>query len=260
MTSKPKAVIAFYGIDRRLDITAPSIFEQIIRPAQEVFEVQLMAHLWALPSIQNARSGEAGELASPRLALLPPGYYEVEPPLTLASEKGFQVLCRAGDFWQDDFKSLSNLYSQLVSLQCVTTMAMTEKPDCVIFVRPDLLYHDSLATTLQQAAQARDTVFLPHWQPHGGFNDRFAIACGEKAILAYGNRLNAAQAYCEATASPLHAEKLVKFVLAGQGIAVRKSSTRASRVRIDGQIKREDFSWHGWKPALRGWLGRLKRL
>ncbi len=257
---KPTCVIAFFGIDRRLDITAPSIIENIIRPAQEHFQVKLMAHLWSVTSIDNDRSGEKGKLAAPRLSLLPEGEYKIEPPIERAGHPDFQTLCEFGDFWGDGFKSLFNLYSQLVSLTRVTNMALEEKPDYVIFVRPDLLYHDSFEPSLKvvKESEATSIIGLPNWQPHGGFNDRFAICKGRSATEAYGKRLACVLEFCNVSSAPLHSEKLLKYAVTQSNIKVKKISARASRIRIDGRSQVEDFSFYGWKLYLRAWLGKLK--
>lgn len=260
-TNKPVCVIAFFGIDRRLDITAPTIIKNIIKPAQKYFDVRLKAHLWTIDAIDNERSGESGTVAAPRLSLLPEGAYVTEPPEDWTQNERFNALQHYGDFWQDDFRSFSNLFSQLTSLQRVTEAALKEKPHTVCFIRPDLFYHHSLEAALEKAAESSASqarLYLPHWQPHGGLNDRFAICAGTSAITAYGQRGEQALAFCQASNHPLHSEKLVHFALNHASITVEKIAAQASRVRINGNIKAEDFSYYGWKPWLRSALGKLK--
>lgn len=256
----PKCVVALFGIDRRLDLTSQSLHACVVHPAAQVFDRVLVAHLWDLKRIQNERSRESGELAPPRINLLPQGQYRVEPPIDVANEPGFLALRGYGDFWQDDFRSLANLYSQLVSLQRVTEMALAADPECVVFARPDLLYHDSLLPVLTEARKlGQDMIFLPHWQPHGGYNDRFAVCYGRAAIRTYGARLEEALPFCRQSGGPLHAEKLLRFAIEGARMPVRRMRVRASRVRLTGEVRREDFSFFGWKPALRVVAGRLRR-
>lgn len=257
---RPLCAIAFFGIDRRLDLTAASIFKNIVEPAEALFEVKSVGHLWRIQRINNQRSGEFGSFPSPRVSLLPAGEYRIEPPLDLPTIRELQELCRFGDFWQDEFTSLSNLYSQLVSLCRATEMALQLRPSCVIFVRPDLAYHDSLRRALKVAVAAeRELILLPHWQPHGGLNDRFAICCGDRAIRAYGMRLKSARNFCQSTGGALHSERLVRFAIAKAGVQVRTIQARASRVRLDGRVHPEDFSRHGWKISLRERLSRFRR-
>lgn len=259
--SRPICVIAFFGIDRRLDITSGSILENIVSPAQALFDVRSIGHLWSVRSISNQRSGEVGDLVPPRVSLLPDGEYMIEAPLNLVSHPDFDDLCGFGDFWQDGFNSLSNLYSQLVSLHRVTEMALKLQPKCVAFVRADLIYHDSLGRALKAARESLENkVLLPHWQPHGGFNDRFGICCGERAIRAYGLRLKHAREFCELSAGPLHSERLVRFAIGRNDINVRRIRARASRVRIDSGIFSEDFSSFGWKLSLREILGKIRQV
>jgi hypothetical protein len=252
-------VVAFFGIDRRLDITSHSIIEHIVNPAHKFFDVRLMGHLWHVRSLSNPRSGEEGQLTPPRLSLLPRGEYKIHPPLDLKYCSEFDKIRSFGDFWQDNFKSLANLYSQLISIYQVTEMALTLRPQCVIFVRPDLVYHDSLSNDLKSVQRYLDNiVLLPHWQPHHGLNDRFAICCGEHTIKAYGQRLQYVAEFCGSTGSQLHSEKLVHFALKKNNIKVQRIKARASRVRINGDIFPEDFSLVGWKPLLREFLGSIR--
>jgi len=257
---KQRCVVAFFGIDRRLDLTVDSISRHVVEPARDHFDVDLVGHLWSISSIANNRTSESGTLPAPRVALLPDGEYRIDPPVDVRSLAEFERIRAYGDFWRDDFKSLSNLYSQLVSLQRVTHMALARRPHCVVFARPDLVYHDGLNDPLAEAAEAKgDFTFVPHWQPHGGANDRFAICVGDRAIRAYGQRIELAEKFCQLTSQPLHSEKLVRFALDTNRIPVRYTSARASRIRIDGRTTDEDFSLHGWKPWLRVRLGRIKR-
>lgn len=253
-------VLAFFGIDRRLDITAPTIHTTVVRPASHLFEVSAAGYLWRPRFLNNRRTAEAGKVHPPRLDLLPRGNYHVEEPLVLEENAEFLRLRSFGDFWHDDFASLGNLYSQLVSLKRLTRMVLAAEPDCAIFLRPDLLYHDSIEPALKKARNAgREGIALPHWQPHGGLNDRFAVCFGPRAIRAYGERLDSAVDFCVKSSGPLHSERLLRFAVSRANIPVRRVSTRASRVRLDGSSPSEDFSYRGWVSDLRVAAGFVRR-
>jgi len=255
---KLRCTLAFFGIDRRLDLTGEVIRKLVYEPAARHFTVASVGFLWAPSRIINPRSGEQVELPPPRIEFLPKGQYEIVAPLVLESEPHFQLLRTYGDFWCDGYQSFSNLYSQLASLTRTTKMALATQPDIVIFLRPDLLYHDNFSNVLELALASKGAnCYLPHWQPHGGMNDRFAICCGEDAIRAYGHRVEKAIDFCESTGQPLHSEKLLKFAL--KNTAVLRIGIRASRMRADGLARAEDFSWRGWRPALRVTAGSLRQ-
>ena len=259
---KPRCTLAFFGIDRRLDLTGTAIHDLIYALATKYFDVKSVGFLWAPTQINNPRSGEHVDLPPPRFECLPDGRYDSAPPMDLTQESDFQTLKGFGDFWRDDFYSLGNLYSQLTSLARATDMALETQPDVVIFLRPDLLYQNSFVKVLERAAKHIDTagtgrVFLPHWQPHGGLNDRFALCCGPDAIHAYGHRVQTAAEFCRAADQPLHSERLVRHALAHT--PVTRIGLRAARMRSNGIPMAEDYSWHGWKPALRVMAGALRR-
>lgn len=256
--SKPRCTFAFFGIDRRLDLTGPSIMDKIIIPAQKSLYVKNVGFLWAPTQITNPRSGESASLVSPRFECLPPGNYISSEVPDLESDEIFKRLTSYGDFWNDGYYSLRNLYLQLKSLSKVTDMVLETNPDFVVFLRPDLLYHDSFSSIFKWVATANKTqVLLPHWQPHKGLNDRFALCLGAEAIRAYGNRLETAIEFCEKTNQSLHSEQLVHYSL--RGVPIKRISNRASRMRVDGLTKSEDFSWRGWKPACRVLLGAVNQ-
>lgn len=267
MTPRPsrrRCAFVFFGIDRRLDLTGPVIDTMAVAPARARFDVSASGFLWTPARIDNPRSGEAADLTPPRFDCLPRGNYRCAPPRPPETVPLFSQLAAFGDYWDDGQLSLSNVVAQLESLRRATDMALARDPDIAVFLRPDLLYHDSFAVVLDRATDAaatgRPLALVPHWQPHGGLNDRFAICVGEAAIRAYGHRISVALDFCRTTGQPMHSEKLVRHALTRAIVPVGRIALRASRVRIDGRAWPEDFSLHGWKPALRGLAGRVRRL
>lgn len=242
---KPSIAICFFGITRSLKHTLPSIEANILAPTHARGDVRIYAHLFQQNQIQNPRSGETGSLDAEEYRLLNADRLELEAPGACLERWQFDALKTHGDFWRNGFSSLSNLVHQQHSLHLVSSMVLEDDDiDICIFVRPDLRYHDSLALALNKAMSApQNTIFLPRWQPWFGYNDRYAIAVGAKAIAAYGQRAEDALAYCRDRNAPLHSERMLKFRLKRQGMSVRKISPRASRVRADGTEASEDFSW-----------------
>ncbi len=244
--------ICFFGITRSLHHTQASIEANILAPARALGPVRVYAHLFKQNHIQSPRSKESGILDAEEYKLLNPDRLELEEPGACLDLWEFEALKSYGDFWRNGFSSLTNLVHQQHSLHRVSSMVLEDGDvDICLFVRPDMRYHDTLAPALHKALSARPgTVFLPWWQPWFGYNDRYAIAVGPKAIAAYGQRAEDALNYCCARNAPLHSERMLKFRLGRQGMKVRKISPRASRVRMDGTEAEEDFSFQlGMKSA-----------
>ncbi len=236
-----KVAVVFFGITRALRLTLPSIIENVLDPARAIArEVRLYGHFFTQTVISNARSGEVGELDPEEYRLLALDAVELEEPVACLDLYPMAQMKARGDIWRDDFASFRNLVHQLHSLRRATLMAEAFQPDVVIFARPDLLYHDSMAQPLDMLARAhRQFVLVPDWSEWFGLNDRFALAKGAEGIAAYGRRAERMGEYC-ARGKRLHSERFLKFALEGQ--RVRRVHMRASRVRSNGLQVLEDFS------------------
>lgn len=239
--SPPKIAICFFGITRSLTHTIGSIEHNILESARAAGDVSTFAHFFQQLEIDNPRSGEKGMLRQDEHTLLAPDWLELEEPDLCLAEMDFETLKSYGDVWQDGFQSLRNLVHQLHSLDRVTNAALGWKPDICIFARPDLMYWDSFDRVLDKALKApKQTAFIPSWQHWRGLNDRFAVCVGSDAAQAYGTRKQHALGFAQAS-SAVHAESLLKHSLQMNEINVQRFGVRASRVRSDGTIKKEDF-------------------
>jgi hypothetical protein len=252
-----KVAICFFGITRSLTHTHASIEKNVLAPARSLATPKIYAHFFRQQALDNPRSGEKGRMNGEEYRLLNSDWLRLEEPDGCLDRWGFERLKSWGDSWEDEFRSLRNLVHQLHSLNAVTEAALADGAEICLFCRPDLRYHDSLRIPLQQALKAQHdqaaagTVFLPYWQAHGGLNDRFAICVGREAIAAYGQRIRLAEQFCRERAEPLNSEYLVAYSLAQRAIAARRIGARASRVRLDGVQRYEDFS----RPL----ISRIKR-
>jgi hypothetical protein len=169
----------------------------------------------------------------------------------------FREICAHGDSWGDNFKSLENLFYQLWSLSRGTDLALRSGANIVVFVRPDLLYYDSFRDLLRSVRKKDgDAVYLPIWQPHGGYNDRFAVCVGETAIRLYGHRINEAKNFCQSVQSPLNSEQLLKYAL--NAVPVNRVFLRGARVRVSGAPRQEDFSPFGLLTWARSLAGKMR--
>ncbi len=239
---EPRIAVVFFGITRSLRLTVGSIRQNLIAPARAMAsELRTFGHFYDQDRIDNPRSNESGTLDPDEFRLLDLDEVERELPGQCLDQHGFDRLKAAGDPWKDDFASLRNLVQQLHSLGRATDMALAWKPDMVVFARPDLYYHDSIASELLLVSGRQGSgVLLPNWgQWRGGLNDRFAIAKGSDAIAAYGRRVQRLAKYTE-RGEALHSELFLKFAL--HGVLAATFAFRASRVRSNGAVVVENFT------------------
>lgn len=243
MKSNIRIGVCFFGITRSLKFTYRSILENILTPARKFGDVKIYAHFFDQRQIHNPRTLEFGPLDDHEHKLLFADRLVLEKPDACLKTWDFDHLESFGDAWSDNFGSLRNLVHQLHSLNEVTKLAVSDGVDLVIFARPDLRYHDSLSAVIRKASRGKGPrVVLPCWQHwERGYNDRFAICFGDRAIDAYGRRIERALEYCQSTQSGLHAERLLRYSLLSSDLPPFCTRARASRVRIDGGQVDEDF-------------------
>ena len=165
-----------------------------------------------------------------------------------------------GDRYGDGGASIRNLLLQLHSLAAVTSLASQDQPDMVVFARPDLLYHNPInPDVIHHVLRHPRVCAIPGWQWFHGCNDRFAI-CGREAAGAYGTRGMILAEYCRQSSKPLSSEGLLRFALLRAGISIVALPLRASRVRLGGKIRPEQFTGCCWRrpgPQLHLWRARL---
>lgn len=254
--SAPRIAVAFFGVPRSSDICFPSIQIQYLGPLGAFGDVKVFYHFYRQDRIDNPRSGEAGDLDPRNYIPFQPFAGELECPGAPLGLWRYAELREFGDTYADDGRSLANLVHQLHSLRRVTLRLSDWNPDVVVYLRPDLLYHDPVERkVIQQCLRQPRTLYLPSWQPWGGRNDRFAV-CGAMAYRSYGRRIERAKEFCEAKAQPLHAERLLDFALVRDAVRVETFAWRASRVRLGGIVRDESFV----KPSKIRWHVRLSRM
>jgi len=74
--------------------------------------------------------------------------------------------------------------------------------------------------------------------------------------LAYGRRIECVRDFCSSTRLPLHAEELLEFALIRNRVRIGTVGWRASRVRLGGVVREEDFE----RPYDPRWSARVGRL
>tara|TARA_A100001015_G_C15039718_1_gene738838 strand:- start:201 stop:1007 length:807 start_codon:yes stop_codon:yes gene_type:complete len=236
-----KTAICFWGITRYLEGTITSIRKNIFQPASKFGEFKVFCHFFNLKTLNNDRSGENN-------IYLENNWHLFKADKLLIDEPNFFIndylphIKNYGDAFNDNYKSVRNLLHALYSLKKVFNSIEAYNADSFIFVRPDLIYYDSIEKYLYKSLiTKKDNIFLPAWQPHYGFNDRFSICSSRNAATTYSQRINYAIDFCKANLEPLHSERLLKYVIKKNGCKVTFISSKASRVRANKIIKNENF-------------------
>jgi hypothetical protein len=238
-----KIAVAFFGLPRCSEVTFPSIKQQIFAHLPTNAEVRFFFHFYFQNEVINTHSNESGVLAASNYSPFQSFEGVLERPEDVFQELNVEEFKKFGNAWpiDDHFMSLRNLLLQLRSLKKVTELVENFGPDCVLFARPDLFYHDPIPSYYYDASMTyKNAIFVPPWQWGIGLNDRFCLA-GKNAYKAYGNRVDEALNYCMEGKRPLHSERLLKYAITKQKKEVYIINTKASRVRINGEFVKEKF-------------------
>ena len=254
--------VAFYGLPRGHALTQP-VLQRLLDTLRRDFEVLPRYHLYHVKELSNPRSGEQAAMAAQAYDWFADMPGELMAPEDVPAAWMNALLARAGDVQHDGQRSARNLLLQLYSLRAVTRALIDDRPDAVLFLRPDLLYHDPPDAALIQRVIAQPRLcLLPSWQWWGGMNDRFAI-CGRSAYRHYGLRVDTVDAFLARHPGHLHAESLVRSALLNASVKVRLIENKASRVRETSRLHAENFDVRatlggGWRQrALHAVLARL---
>lgn len=245
----PQINICLFGITRSLNYTHKSIIQNIIEPAQKVGKVKIFAHFFDQKTIKNVRSNENNSNNREYTFF---DYNEVilEEPRAIDDFACWPKIERYGDAWQDNWQSTQNLLHQLSSLYQVSLLSCAEKPDLVLYIRPDLKYHKSFKNTLKSALSQREKsiCWLPKWQSYWGLNDRFSVCSGDASKI-YGQRFSQISDFVSENECSLHSENFLKFVMSKTQTRVKNLNITASRVRSNHVQVEEDFStWRYTQP------------
>ncbi|GBQ62352.1 hypothetical protein AA103196_0286 [Ameyamaea chiangmaiensis NBRC 103196] len=240
-----RIALIYYGLCRNTAAPAEAIRRLIVAPnhARGV-RFTTWGFLNIADRIDNPRTGEIGvaldggsilDLGCDHYALRRQRDDEIAPLLALCR--------RTSDPFHDGWVSVGNLLNQLLALRQgwrAFTAIDTIPYDAFLFVRPDLLYQDTLdIPRLLRHMPGPGSVLVPDWHGWGGLNDRAALARPE-AARRFACRLDALATFCDGR--ELHAETFLAWCLAHHRCRVGRLPLRGRRVRANGVVKDEDFS------------------
>lgn len=253
-----RVAICFFGITRSLRFTESSINKSVIHPLRSRFSVDVYGHFYNINRVVNARSKENDIVDQTEVNLIDFKELRLEAPGSRTVMERFELSSSYGDFWNDDFASLRNVTHQLYSLRTVFGLCGNCDYDYYVFVRPDLLYHDdimSMFDCILPQGRSSGSVVVPGWQSHGGVNDRFSLCSGRDAAKVYAERFDAIEDFLRSKKCSFHSERHLLFVLERSRVNIAFTSIRASRVRANGYVRKEDFLVEG----LPRWFGTRAR-
>lgn len=152
------------------------------------------------------------------------------------------------DAWSDDFASVKNLLSAFHSLKSLHNLIVKVSTnhgieyDAVMALRIDTaqIVRTDVATFLSNNKAVIDegekVIALPDFQHWGGFNDRMAFG-PPVSMAAY---LTRGDWYIN-NSYPMTGEVFLKAFLHRENISVHWTNMRCLRVRVDGQVAKEDL-------------------
>jgi hypothetical protein len=237
-----KIAVAFFGITRHLPSVIDSINALMIDPLRSFGEVKIFSHLYSNQMVNNPRSAENGVRNVDECFLLNSDYLFLEKEGLCLNDRGYQQALLYPDLFNDNYISVKNLFHQLSSLKSVTNMMNNYNPDFIIFLRPDLLYHNDISNVFEKFSLERKyNILTPSWHRWGGgLNDRFAIT-DSIGSRVYGERINFVEDFI-ASHGAIHSESLLNYVVKKSRLMHSFFDLKASRVRLGGVIKDEDFT------------------
>jgi hypothetical protein len=253
--------LCFSGINRSLKWTFGSIKRSILDvldAADSSYDV--FFHTYSLRTLNSPHAGELGVdvQGGPFEEALAFQTHLRRYSVTLQGEFDAvftlpEYAMREGEFGFDS-TTVRNVFRDMNSLREVTVLWEEESVylrdsrhasyTLVLYLRPDLFYHDALdVSLLWQAALATSSFLSPTWQTFSGLNDRVAI--GSPAVMrVFGRRLDFLEAVEAKTQSPwLIPEVFLKVVMVELHAfsPIAWDNFRASRVRATGRILCYDF-------------------
>lgn len=255
-----KLAICFFGMNRSLSHVVDSINKNIIEAIPEGIEYQIYGALMhTTVPFTNIRSEEFSCVPESNFEnLMVPKSFELieQSELDKVYKKPLMAL-GLNDIYSDDGASLMNMVREMYSVQTVWSLASESKPDYVLFLRPDLIYHDKVDfekyfALIDQASGPM--VITPSWQKWGGLNDRFGLANFSGAGI-YGKRFDLFWKYVHLVGGYPQAEAILFTTLYLEGVDYSSTANEtASRVRAGGVTKVEDFSECGDYKNLESYL------
>lgn len=240
--------VGFFGLNRSLRKTAPSIALNIYEPLKRAeLRVTAIAHFNRPDRIHSPRSGEhavvatnagADQLGCELIWSEAQDQENIRGLLDLVL--GYPMRGEEDSSGIIRRNALLQMYSQSRLLKLIR-MADIDRFKLFCLARSDLLYLDSVPEgVVSSILSGKVDIVTPGWHRWHGFNDRFAF-CSRRGAEIYLDRMSWVARFCE-TKGYFHPEEILRFSVEQSGIGFDFMPMRAMRVRSTGAVKNEDFS------------------
>lgn len=241
-----RCFIGFYGLDRSLRWTAPSIRKNIVKPLErEGFDCLLAGHFNRPEIIDAPASGERRvKPGRPAQRLdLELNWTEPQDDAVVRNLIDIALSVPFRDFDDPTGGTRRNVVYQLHSLRRLGQLVELVEPhrfQVFLLLRPDIEYIDPIEMdrVLEIADGAAD-VITPSWHLWGGMNDRFCFA-NYRGAVAYLNRWRRLEPFCREHGY-LHPESLLMEAIERANLRIKLTEQRALRVRATGETRAEGF-------------------
>lgn len=245
---RPECCVGYFGLNRSLRRTAPSIALNIYQVFRRLgLPVTVIAHFNRPQRIHSPRSGENNvaatnssveQLGCELVWSEPQDEAKIQQLLDLVMKYPMKGEEDAGGVIRKN--ALLQMYSQSRLLQLIR-MIDIDRFGVFCLARSDLLYLDAVPEHIVAAiTDGKVDLVTPSWHRWGGLNDRFAF-CSRRGAEVYLDRINWVSRFCEAKGY-FHPEEILRFSAEQSGIVLDFTSMRALRVRSTGAVQNEDFS------------------
>lgn len=264
--------VGFFGLDRSLRWTGPSIEQNVLSPLRDFgFHLRTAAHFNFPREIENSRTQEKTVTSQKRSSSFPFEICWIEPQdqslLDIESNQDYRNIFLKYKSMQE-YQTRRNLALQLHSLNRIwkiCSLIEADSADLFVFLRPDLEYIDRLdvAQICESIVNRGVDLITPEWQQWDGLNDRFAF-CSARGAATYCQRLNRAHEHIAERGGDFHAESFLKWSAERDALHLDFCKLRAMRVRSNGKTWRENFKLdiatnlravtRGYRHRFWGWL------
>ena len=235
---KIKIQILLYGIGRASPQLVGRSLDNLKTywPADAVFHTSHI--VLKVSKVDNPRSGE--QYVQRELELFAPNVDKLVvakiDDLEAQSSVQRSILTNYTDIYEDNGKSLNNLFNQLLLLEyCEKQLIEENKYDTVVFCRDDILVKKS--PMFGFPSPKGNDIIMPGFHWHRGYNDRFMLGTSEMSKL-WARRIQELKKFHQSH-KKLSGETLVKFTLVKNNINVLAFPRVFPRIRHNDIICRE---------------------
>ena len=244
-----KIALCFWGVTRALNLTYKSINQNIYNVLRdEGHEYDVFMHVNKVDQIKGYRASGEDYVSVDfnQYKLLNPDQFAYDDQDVVIGQIDMSRYKTKPDPWNNNYKSVELFVLSMYSKARVTQMMMNAKTtyDCVIFLRPDMLYIDRFPVDVLN--QINDSnCFLPGFHTYtrhkhtSKVNDRFSVSNMRVAEII-GNSYHTLHNYCDNHAC--HSESFLSYNLYSNGIEVSPvHDFKFIRIRADGKIPVHDL-------------------